>query len=88
MKTISIRLSDHEHRKLIQQAEKLGTTITDLIRDAAKKAADNSEDEIKKMVLDSESRTAERICDFRKNLVAEFSSQQQQMKKKAGEYNG
>lgn len=87
MKTISIRLSDREHRKLVQQAEKIGTTITDLIREAAKKAANNIEDEIKNVILDSESRTAERIADFRKNLVAEFSSQQKQMKRMAEEQN-
>ncbi|WP_321404778.1 plasmid mobilization protein [Maridesulfovibrio sp.] len=88
MKTISIRLSDHEHRRLIQQAEKAGTTITDLIRDAAKRVANNSEEEIKNIILDSEARTAERIADFRRNLVAEFSSQQQLMKRKAGENYG
>lgn len=87
MKTISIRLSDREHRKLVQQAEKIGTTVTDLIREAAKKASNNIKDEIKNVILDSESRTAERISDFRKNLVAEFSFQQKQMKRMAEEQN-
>lgn len=75
MKITSIRFSDEEHRLLFQKAEAAGSTISEIVKKAI------FEETLRDTIVQSESRTAERIADFRNNLVREFQKQQAKLQR-------